>query len=89
MNIIDSQATCCGIAGTYGYKKEKYAISMDVGQSLFDFISEDMANSPLVVCDSETCRWQITHATKKPAVHPVEIIAKSYGIPVEGVLSTI
>ena len=89
LNIIDSQATCCGIAGTYGYKKEKYAISMDVGQSLFDFISEDMANSPLVVCDSETCRWQITHATKKPAVHPVEIIAKSYGIPVEGVLSTI
>jgi glycerol-3-phosphate dehydrogenase subunit C len=89
LNIIDSQAVCCGIAGTYGYKKEKYNLSMEIGQPLFDFVSDQMSASPLVVCDSETCRWQITHATKKPAVHPVEIIAKSYGIPVEGVLSTI
>lgn len=87
LTIIDSQAVCCGIAGTYGYKKEKYDLSMQIGQPLFDFISDNVPNSPLVVCDSETCRWQITHATKKPAVHPVEIIAKSYGIPVEGILS--
>jgi glycerol-3-phosphate dehydrogenase subunit C len=89
LNIIDSRATCCGIAGTYGYKAEKYNISMDIGRPLFDFISNDMANSPLVVCDSETCRWQITHATRKPAVHPVEIISKSYGFPVDGVLATL
>jgi glycerol-3-phosphate dehydrogenase subunit C len=89
LNIIDSHLTCCGIAGTYGYKKEKYAISMDIGRPLFDFISGDLPNSPVVVCDSETCRWQITHGTKKPAVHPVEIIAKSYGLPIEGVLATI
>ena len=87
LEIVDSQATCCGIAGTYGYKKEKYQISMDVGQSLFNFISEEMGSSPVVVCDSETCRWQITHATGKPAIHPVELVAKSYGLPVEGVLS--
>jgi glycerol-3-phosphate dehydrogenase subunit C len=89
LNIIDSRAVCCGIAGTYGYKKEKYDIAMEVGQPLFKFVLQDMANSPAVVCDSETCRWQITHATGKPAVHPVEIIAKSYGLPVEGVLNTI
>ena len=87
--IIDSQVACCGIAGTYGYKVEKYDVSMDVGQPLFDFISNDLVNSPVVVCDSETCRWQITHATGKPAVHPAEIIAKSYGLPIEGVLTAI
>jgi glycerol-3-phosphate dehydrogenase subunit C len=87
LNIIDSQASCCGIAGTYGYKAEKYDISMDVGKSLFSFISKDMNQSPIVVCDSETCRWQITHATGKPAIHPVELIAKSYGLPVDGVLA--
>ncbi|OGO13809.1 MAG: sn-glycerol-3-phosphate dehydrogenase subunit C [Chloroflexi bacterium RBG_16_47_49] len=86
LNIIDSRATCCGIAGTYGYKKEKYEIAMDVGKSLFNFICEGVPNSPVVVCDSETCRWQITHATGRPAIHPVELIAKSYGLPVEGVL---
>ncbi len=86
LKIVDSQAACCGIAGTYGYKNEKYDIAMDVGQPLFQFIANDAASSPVVVCDSETCRWQITHVTHKPAVHPVELLAKSYGLPVEGVL---
>ncbi len=89
LHIIDSLADCCGVAGTYGYKKEKYGIAMQVGQNLFNLLSTDLVDSPLVVCDSETCRWQITQATGKPAVHPVELLAKSYGLPVEGVLSSL
>ncbi len=89
LTIIDSLATCCGIAGTYGYKSEKYQIAMEVGRPLFDFIKREVAQSPLIVCDSETCRWQITHATGKPAVHPAEILAKAYGFSVEGVLEAI
>jgi glycerol-3-phosphate dehydrogenase subunit C len=84
LQAIDSQAACCGIAGTYGYKKEKYEIAMQVGEPLFEFIKEH--DSPFVICDSETCRWQITHATGKPAVHPVELLALSYGFPGEGIL---
>ena len=38
IDIRESQARCCGIAGTYGYKVEKYQIGMDVGQELFDFV---------------------------------------------------
>ncbi len=86
LDILDSHAVCCGIAGTYGYKAEKYDISMAVGKSLFDFISTRLENSPVVICDSETCRWQITHATGKPAIHPVELLAKSYGLRVDGAL---
>jgi glycerol-3-phosphate dehydrogenase subunit C len=82
LKIIESQATCCGIAGTYGYKTEKYGISMDVGNSLFEFIRE--TGAPVVVCDSETCRWQITHGTGIPAVHPVELLAMAYGFEGEG-----
>ncbi|HEX9090918.1 MAG TPA: anaerobic glycerol-3-phosphate dehydrogenase subunit C [Anaerolineales bacterium] len=89
LKVIDSQSVCCGIAGTYGYKVEKYAIAMDVGKPLFEFIADDVGESPLVICDSETCRWQITHATGKPAIHPVELLAKSYGLPVEGALATL
>jgi glycerol-3-phosphate dehydrogenase subunit C len=59
---------------------------------LFDFIKHEVPDSPMVVCDSETCRWQITHATGKPAIHPVELLAKSYGFtvdePVNSILST-
>ncbi|MCI0521739.1 MAG: anaerobic glycerol-3-phosphate dehydrogenase subunit C [Chloroflexi bacterium] len=85
LRLEDSHAACCGIAGTYGYKEEKYPISMQVGKPLFEFVSA--AESPFAVCDSETCRWQITHATGKPAVHPVELLAVAYGFPPEGALA--
>lgn len=78
--IIESQVSCCGVAGTYGYKQEKYEIAMDVGRPLFEFIAE--TGAPLSVCDSETCRWQITHATNLPSIHPVELLAYAYGYEV-------
>jgi glycerol-3-phosphate dehydrogenase subunit C len=77
LRVSDSHATCCGIAGTYGYKQEKYDIAMQVGKPLFDFINK--SGAPAAICDSETCRWQITHATGLPAVHPVELLAAAYG----------
>jgi glycerol-3-phosphate dehydrogenase subunit C len=84
LHIRDSKAACCGITGTYGYKKEKYEIAMSVGKPLFDFVRQ--VGGPLVVCDSETCRWQITHATGMPAIHPVELLAVALSVPVEGAL---
>ena len=84
LKIIQSQSACCGIAGTYGYKKEKYEISQNVGEPLFDFITS--VGAPLAVCDSETCRWQITHGTGLPAIHPVELVALSLGAKPEGAL---
>ena len=87
LNIQESRLPCCGIAGTYGYKEEKYPIAMLVGKPLFDFVSQNHA--PLAVCDSETCRWQITHGTGIPAIHPVELLAAAYGIQVEEPLASI
>ncbi len=87
LQIIEGHKTCCGIAGTYGYKKEKYEIAMAVGQPLFDFIQQ--VGGPLVVCDSETCRWQITHGTGVPAIHPVELLAVAYGFEPEGALAEV
>ncbi|MGH2750285.1 MAG: anaerobic glycerol-3-phosphate dehydrogenase subunit C [Actinomycetota bacterium] len=78
LEVQDSTHECCGVAGTYGLKKEKYDIAMDVGRPLFDDIA---AEAPEVsVCDSETCRWQIEHATQIPSVHPIELLHRSYGL---------
>jgi glycerol-3-phosphate dehydrogenase subunit C len=85
LQIIESRAACCGIGGTYGFKDEKYQIAMDVGRPLFEFIHE--VGGPVAVCDSETCRWQISHGTGIPSVHPVELLAAAYGFPVEGPLA--
>ena len=40
LDVRESHARCCGIAGTYGYKTEKYHIAMDVGEELFDFVRD-------------------------------------------------
>ncbi len=76
--LEESHADCCGIAGTYGLKTEKYQIGMDVGAPLFDFVRH--SGSDMALCDSETCRWQITHATGVASAHPIMILAEAYGL---------
>jgi len=78
LTVIESDATCCGVAGTYGLKREKYGIAMDVGAGLFRQVAEN--RSDLAVCDSETCRWQIEHATGVKTVHPVELLCRASGL---------
>ncbi len=69
---------CCGVAGTYGLKKEKYDIAMAVGDPLFRRVRA--TDSARAACDSETCRWQIERATDRPVKHPVEILAAAYAL---------
>ncbi len=78
LNAVDLDIDCCGIAGTYGLKKEKYDISMAVGDQLFKEVRT--AGSEVAACDSETCRWQITHGSGVPAVHPIELLYRSYNL---------
>jgi glycerol-3-phosphate dehydrogenase subunit C len=72
----DMDHDCCGIAGTYGLKREKYAIGMAVGAPLFERITASGAAT--AACDSETCRWQIESATGVRTRHPVEILLDAY-----------
>jgi glycerol-3-phosphate dehydrogenase subunit C len=80
LQLRESQARCCGIAGTYGYKSEKYQIAMDVGEELFGFVREQGKEVRFTACDSETCRWQLEHGTAIPSRHPIEILAAAYGL---------
>lgn len=76
LDAVDTDHDCCGIAGTYGLKKEKYDIAMAVGEPLFRKLRDTGATD--VACDSETCRWQIAAATGARLRHPVEILAEAY-----------
>lgn len=69
--VLDSQ--CCGIAGTYGFKKENYETSQAVGEPLFRQIEESSAD--LVATDCETCKWQIEMSTSKKCENPLTILA--------------
>jgi glycerol-3-phosphate dehydrogenase subunit C len=76
LEVRELNARCCGIAGTYGLKREKYQIGMDAGADLFSQVAASGAR--IVACDSETCRWQIEHGTHRPSVHPVELLHQAY-----------
>ena len=78
LQVTEMTARCCGIAGTYGIKAEKYEIGMTVGSELFEQVRDSGAS--VVACDSETCRWQLTKATERPALHPVDFLHRAYGL---------
>ncbi len=76
LTVLDSQ--CCGIAGTYGFKKENYETSQAIGESLFRKI--EASGCDLVATDCETCKWQIEMSTSKRVEHPLSILAAAiYG----------
>jgi glycerol-3-phosphate dehydrogenase subunit C len=72
----DTDHDCCGIAGTYGLKREKYDIAMKVGEPLFDKVRDSGAS--MAASDSDTSRWQIQTATQVRTRHPVEILLDAY-----------
>lgn len=76
LTILDSR--CCGIAGTYGFKKENYNYSQAIGASLFEQIQE--VNPDLVSTDCETCRWQIEMSTDYRVENPVTILAMAIDV---------
>jgi glycerol-3-phosphate dehydrogenase subunit C len=78
LHAVEIDADCCGVAGTYGYKAEKRQIAEDVGAHLFQRIQESRAL--VAVCDTETCRWHIAGMTGVKVLHPIELIARAYGI---------
>ena len=78
LRVVEMDATCCGMAGTYGIKDEKYEIALDVGADLFGQVGA--AAPDLVVCDTDTCRWLIEASTGVETVHPVEMLHRAYGL---------
>ena len=73
---IDS--LCCGIAGTYCFKKENYPYSQAIGKELFDQIAR--AGVDYVVTDCETCKWQIEMSTGMRVLNPISLLAMALDV---------
>ena len=71
--LLDSN--CCGIAGTYGFKKENYEATQAIGEPLFTQIRS--VNPDVVACDCETCKWQIEMSTGHLVLNPISILAEA------------
>ena len=65
---------CCGMAGSFGYEKEHYEISMQMGEdTLFPKI-RSTAPTTAIAAAGTSCRHQIFDGTNRKAQHPVSIL---------------
>ena len=74
--MLESQ--CCGIAGTYGFKKENNERSQKIGSSLFKQI--EAVNPDYVATECETCKWQIEMSTSHLVKNPISILADAIDV---------
>ncbi len=69
---------CSGMAGTYGMKREHYRTSLRVGWGLITRLRQPDLQAGTTECS--TCRMQMEQGTTKPTVHPIKLLALSYGL---------
>ncbi len=68
---------CCGMAGSFGYEKEHYDLSMKVGElTLFPAIRKSDEET-VIVANGTSCRHQIKDGTQRDAKHPVTILKEA------------
>jgi len=68
---------CCGMAGSFGYEKDKFDVSMTIAnQTLFPAILK-APESTVIAANGTSCRHQILDGTAKKARHPVSILKEA------------
>jgi Fe-S oxidoreductase len=75
LELVGIRDSCCGIAGTFGMKKENFDLSMKIGSKLFSEI--ERVKPDVVLSGCGTCQIQIRQGTGLEVLHPIEILNKS------------
>jgi Fe-S oxidoreductase len=72
--IVDLDAGCCGMAGSFGYLREHYNISFAIANRRLLPAIEAMASGDILVAPGFSCRHQIADFSKRKAVHPAVLL---------------
>lgn len=74
IKVSEIPSGCCGMAGSFGYESEHYAISMKIGElKLFPTIRESSKDT-IIVANGLSCRHQIADGTKRLSLHLAEFV---------------
>jgi FAD/FMN-containing dehydrogenase/Fe-S oxidoreductase len=72
--VVEVDAGCCGMAGSFGFEAEHYDLSMQIGaMRLFPAVQAEDRDT-VIAATGVSCRQQIAHGTGRRARHPVELI---------------
>ncbi|MBU8892133.1 MAG: FAD-binding protein [Bacteroidales bacterium] len=73
-SVEEIPSGCCGMAGSFGYEKEHYKVSMKIGEMVLFPAVREASEQTLIAAPGTSCRHQIKDGTGKQALHPVEIL---------------
>jgi Fe-S oxidoreductase len=73
-SVEEIPSGCCGMAGSFGYEKEHYELSMKVGELVLFPAVRETDTGTIVAAPGTSCRHQIGDGTGRQALHPVEIL---------------
>ncbi|PWT72579.1 MAG: FAD-binding oxidoreductase [Bacteroidetes bacterium] len=65
---------CCGMAGSFGYEKEHYDLSMKVGELVLFPAVRSQSFDTIIAAPGTSCRHQVKDGTGRLALHPVEVL---------------
>ncbi len=72
--VEEIKSGCCGMAGSFGYEKEHYEVSMQIGELVLFPEVRKASEDYLIAAPGTSCRHQIKDGTGRQAYHPVEIL---------------
>lgn len=78
LELVNLDAGCCGMAGTFGMKAGTFDLSMETGRPLFERVA-DVAPD-LIASECSTCRMQVEQATGIQTTHPAQLLARALGL---------
>ena len=73
-SVEEIKSGCCGMAGSFGYEKEHYELSMKIGELVLLPAVREAATDILIAAPGTSCRHQIKDGTGRKALHPVEVL---------------
>ena len=68
---------CCGMAGSFGYEKEHYKVSMQVGEDTLFSKVRNASKEIEIVAAGTSCRHQIFDGTQRIAKHPITVLKEA------------
>jgi Fe-S oxidoreductase len=70
-------AGCCGMAGSFGFDKDHYPVSIQAGERVLARAVREVDEDTIVIADGFSCREQIRHTTGRRAYHCAEVLERT------------
>jgi Fe-S oxidoreductase len=77
LEATEVDSGCCGMAGSFGFEKEHYELSVAIGNRRLAPAVKAAAADVEIVAPGISCRQQIEHLTGRKAKHPAEVLWES------------